>query len=227
MASRTQIAYEQLREELLTCQFEPGQRLGIIELCQHMNVSQGAVREALSRLTSEGLVESEAQRGFKVPSVSATDLLHLTTARAEIDSLCLKRSIEVGGLEWESRIVAAFHRLDNTPERDENNPKKFSIAYINAHDQFQETLVSACDNPWLSRLRNILHTQAKRYQGLSEPGKSDMRKELRALMDACINKDGKAAEKLLSEHMLNRAKTLIRHLTTDDETQASEFAKVR
>lgn len=227
MASRTQIAYEQLRMNLLECKFEPGQRLGIVELCQVMNVSQGAVREALSRLTSEGLVESEAQRGFRVPPVSATDLWHLTTARAEIDSLCLRRSIKVGDLDWESRIVATFHRLDNTPECAPNEPNKFTTAFTIAHDQFQEALVSACDNPWLSRMRNVLHNQAKRYRGLSEPGQSNIREELRELMDACLHRDSDLAEQLLSGHMLSRAKTLMQHLPEVGESTIVESSKNR
>tara|TARA_R110000772_G_scaffold268731_1_gene398350 strand:+ start:57481 stop:58182 length:702 start_codon:yes stop_codon:yes gene_type:complete len=214
MVSRTQIAYEQLRSELLACRFEPGQRLGITELCQHMDVSQGAVREALSRLTSEGLVESLAQRGFRVPAVSAADLWHLTTARAEIDCLCLRRSLKVGDLDWESRIVAAFHRLENTPEFDERTPQRFSTAFANAHEQFQEVLISGCDNPWLSNMHNILHAQAKRYRDLSEQGGSNVKNELRALMDACLARDSASAELLLHKYMLTRAKTLMQYLPT-------------
>lgn len=220
MVSRTQIAYEQLRNELLACQFEPGQRLGIIDLCEHMNVSQGAVREALSRLTSEGLVEAEAQRGFRVPPVSASDLWNLTTARAEIDCLCLRRSIIVGDLDWESHIVAAFHRLDNTPEYHNSDPSKFNTAFAAAHDQFQEALISACDNPWLFRMRNTLYAQAKRYRGLSESSKHEICKEFKTLLNACLNRDSNTAEKLLSEHMLNRAKTLMKHLPAAAETAA-------
>ena len=65
-ASLTQRAYDQLREALLDCRFEPGEPLRIGELCKRLDASQGAVREALSRLTSEGLVEARPQRGFRV-----------------------------------------------------------------------------------------------------------------------------------------------------------------
>ncbi|MEA3132568.1 MAG: hypothetical protein QOG17_414, partial [Gammaproteobacteria bacterium] len=65
-ASLTQRAYDLLREALLDCRFEPGEPLRIGELCKRLDASQGAVREALSRLTSEGLVEARPQRGFRV-----------------------------------------------------------------------------------------------------------------------------------------------------------------
>jgi DNA-binding GntR family transcriptional regulator len=152
--------------------------------------------------------------------VSAADLWNLTTARAEIDCLCLRRSVIVGDLDWESRIVAAFHRLDNTPEYHSSDPSKFNSAFAVAHDQFQEALISACDNPWLSRMRNTLHAQAKRYRGLSEPGKHNIRKDFKRLLEACLNRDSNTAENLLSEHMLSRAKTLMKHLPAAAETAA-------
>src|SRR5882762_2291318 len=92
-ASRTQHAYDALRQELLECRFQPGQPLRIGELCKRFNVSQGAVREALSRLTSEGLVEAEPQRGFRVTPVSVEDLRDLVSARGAIEQICLRQAI--------------------------------------------------------------------------------------------------------------------------------------
>jgi len=112
--SLTRSAYESLRADLLSCRFEPDERLNISELCAAMGVSLGAVREALSRLTSEGLVVAEPQRGFRVAPVSADDLRDLYRTRVDIEGLCLRRSIEVGGLDWESSLVAAYHSLSKT-----------------------------------------------------------------------------------------------------------------
>src|ERR1700709_2082797 len=124
-ASLTQRAYDLLREALLDCRFEPGEPLRIGELCKRLDASQGAVREALSRLTSEGLVEARPQRGFRVTPISAEDLRDLTTARIEIEELCLRHAIETGDVRWESRLVAAFHHLSRTPALDAGSPRRF------------------------------------------------------------------------------------------------------
>src|ERR1700731_5490431 len=81
----TQRAYEGLRADLLACRIRPGSRLKIQELCDRCSVSLGAVREALSRLTSEGLVVSEPQRGFRAAPVSVADLQDLTMVRIEVE----------------------------------------------------------------------------------------------------------------------------------------------
>src|SRR3546814_9460820 len=63
-------AYHLLRAELISCRLKPGTRLNISSLQKKLSLSQAAVREALSRLTSEGLVEFERHRGFRVASIS-------------------------------------------------------------------------------------------------------------------------------------------------------------
>src|SRR5271157_1164652 len=49
----------------------------------------GAVREALSRLSAEGLVIAESQKGYRVAPLSADELLDLTEARVEIERIAL------------------------------------------------------------------------------------------------------------------------------------------
>lgn len=71
----------------------PGSKLPIDQVAERFGVSLGAVREALSRLTSDRLVIAEPQRGFSVAPVSAADLIDLTTVRIDIETRCLRRSI--------------------------------------------------------------------------------------------------------------------------------------
>jgi len=213
--SLTHDAYERLRAQLLACRFPAGARLTIAALCRTFSVSQGAVREALSRLTAEGLVESRPQQGFRVTPTSAADVWALTTARCDVEALCLARSIVLGNLAWEGRILAAYHQLSRTPQVDPKDKKHYGPAFIAAHGEFLDSLVSACDNPWLGRMREMLCAQAKRYRGLSAPVAAEQRDvlhELREVMQAALARDANSAAKKLSTHMLESAKSLIRRL---------------
>ena len=210
--SLTQRAYELLREDLMACRFEPGDPLRISELCTRLAVSQGAVREALSRLTSEGLVEARPQRGFRVMPNSAADLRDLTDARVDIEKICLRRAIAAGDLNWEARIVAVFHRLSRTPTIDEGPPRRFNAAFVALHDEFFDALVAGCDSPWLSRMRQMLSVQERRYHGRLRPpvaGERDLIAELRAVMDAALARDAELACSLIAAHMQRSAETLI------------------
>jgi DNA-binding GntR family transcriptional regulator len=211
-ASLTQRAYDLLREALLDCHFEPGEPLRIGDLCKRLDASQGAVREALSRLTAEGLVEARPQRGFRVTPISAADLRDLTAARIEIEELCLRHAIEAGDVHWEARLVAAFHHLSRTPPLEPGPERRFDRRFVALHHSFFDVLVSSCDSVWLARVRQMLQIQELRYHGRSPPpapGERDLVAELREVMEAAIARDAGRACELLARHMRRSAELLI------------------
>lgn len=211
-ASLTQRAYDQLRAALLDCRFEPGEPLRIGELCKRFEASQGAIREALSRLTSEGLVQARPQRGFRVTPISAEDLRDLTAARIEIEDLCLRHAIAAGDVRWEARIIAAFHQLSRTPPLDPGDQHRFDRRFVALHHSFFDDLVSSCDSVWLGRVRQMLQVQELRYHGRAPPpmhGERDLIGELREVMEATIARDADRACRLLGLHMWRSAEVLI------------------
>ena len=85
-ASRTSQIYEALKQELLDGLHPPRSKMHIDQIAERFGVSLSAVREALSRLTSDRLVVAEPQRGFTVAPVSAEDLIDLTEVRMDIEN---------------------------------------------------------------------------------------------------------------------------------------------
>ena len=210
--TRTQDVYEHLRAELLNGRSEPATRLKINELCRSLGVSLSAVREALSRLTSEGLVIAEPQRGFRVAPVSATELTDLMQVRTHIECLCLERAIALGDLEWEAMLLAAYHRLSRAPERDPANPDRMSDARSVAHAAFHAALVSACDSQWLLKLREMLYAQSERYRRLSISLSGiprDLNREHQEIMDAALARDAKLARARMAQHLQLTTESLL------------------
>ena len=82
--SLTERAYRQLRDDLLTCRLVPGAKINIKDITETQGFSLGAVREALSRLTSEGFVTQDDARGFRVTPISIGDLTDLVRVRSDI-----------------------------------------------------------------------------------------------------------------------------------------------
>lgn len=211
-SSLTQSAYERLRIAVLACRLPPGEKLVIADLCGRLGVSLGAVREALSRLTSEGLVTSEPQRGFRVAGISNEELEDLTEVRARIECMCLERSIGCGDLAWEAHLLAAYHEVAHTPEREAADPDRLSEAWAEAHARYHAALVAACDSPWLLRLRSILYAQSERYRRLSIPlarESRDLNAEHQAIMRAAIERDAGRAALLLDRHIRATARILL------------------
>ena len=203
-SSLTHDAYERLRADLLACRLQPGSRLKIAGLCEALSVSLSAVREALSRLTAEGLVVAEPQRGFRVAPISAAELLDLTQVRTQIEGMCLERAMAAGNVGWEANLVAAFHRLSRTPEREPEDLQRMNEAWSVAHAAYHEALVSACDSPWLLRLRATLYAQSERYRRLSVPVteiRRDLNLEHHAIMTAALARDAVRSKTLMAQHL--------------------------
>ena len=197
---------------MLACRLRPGTRLKISDLCQALSVSLSAVREALSRLTSEGLVVAEPQRGFRVAPISAEELRDLTQVRVQIEGLCLERAIAAGDVGWESHLVAVFHRLSRTPEREPGDPQRMNEAWSTAHAAFHEALAGACDSPWLLRLRATLYAQSERYRRLSVPlaeAARDLDREHRDIMDAAFARDVAGAKAAMARHLERTTRVLL------------------
>lgn len=224
-SSLTQFVHDRLRTDVLACRLKPGERLVINQLCQELDVSLGAVREALSRLTSEGLVIAEPQRGFRVAPISAADLQDLTNVRVEIELLCLKDSIAKGDIHWEARLVAAQHLLARTPEKASGDFRLLSEGYASAHRGFHEALVSGCKSPWLLRLRALLYDQSERYRRLSLPlAERDVNSEHRAIADAALARDVPRAAALLTAH-LERTSQILLHTAISQRAASNGSAE--
>lgn len=208
-SSTTQSVYERLRAEVLSGQHRPEQRLKISEIGANLNVSIGAVREALSRLTSEGLVTAEPQRGFRVAPVSVADLRDLCAVRIDLEISCLRRSIANGDVAWEAAVLASHHRLAGTPMMSETGG--FDQGWSAAHTEFHRILASACGSPWLMKLRQMLFVHNERYLDLAlaaDKGDRDIGPEHRELMEAALARDAERAAQLMTEHITRTAASI-------------------
>jgi DNA-binding GntR family transcriptional regulator len=210
--SLTAEAHDKIRADILACRLAPGQKLIIHDLCSTFGFSLGAVREALSRLTSEGLVEAEPRKGFRVAPITEDELRDITNVRMTIECLCLENAITNGDLKWETGIVSTLFELSRLPLQDPNDPARVSEVWAETHRRFHEALVAACDSQWLLRLRGILFVQSERYRRVSVPldrAGRDINSEHKAIADAAINRDAKLASTLMSEHLERTTRILI------------------
>src|SRR6478735_9133177 len=90
------LAVDQLRQDLLSGVHAPGSKLKVDELRARYGYSSSPLREALNRLTQEGLVVADQRRGFRVASMSVEDFADITRLRLLLDLQALEESILTG-----------------------------------------------------------------------------------------------------------------------------------
>ena len=194
---------QRIRADILAGRLAVGQRLKLAGMAADYGVSLNIVREALTRLAADKLVRTQPQQGFAVTSMTAAEMRDLTFVRVSIEGTALKRAIERGGLEWEAALLAAHHRLANTPVRMESDPDQLNEAYVEAHSAFHAALLDACDSPMLMEMRQALHDASELYRRLAylrQRAIKDTGAEHRRLVDAALSRDADAAIALLTSH---------------------------
>jgi GntR family transcriptional regulator, carbon starvation induced regulator len=219
----TEQAYGMLRQDILAGTLAPEMKLRTEMLKSKYGLAGSTLREALTRLTGEALVTFEGQRGFRVAATSREDFADLCDIRRIVEVEALKRSIMAGDVDWESRVVASYHRLSRIEDQMPQRLEEVYDEWEKRNRNFHEALISACPSRWLHRMHDLLFQQAERYRRITfASGRSvprNVQQEHKAILEATIARDVDAACGLAASHIqktlsvldqieANRAKSL-------------------
>jgi len=200
----TDQAYQLLREDIVHGKFQPGEKLRIEHLKRTYDVGATPLREALYRLTSDGFVHVQGQRGFRVAAMSVDELADITDLRVVLEGMALTQSIEQSDEHWESRVVAAFHHLTKAEMQSLPDIQEWEVR----NREFHLALVSCCHSPWLMRFHEILYDQHKRYRNIARIDGSSRRNvhdEHTAIFEAALAKDTEALRATNEVHIRRTA----------------------
>lgn len=209
--------FDQLRLAILDGVLRPGERLRLVELSARHGVSQSVLREGLTRLVEQGLAVSVPQQGFRVVTLSQSDLEDLTETRTAIEGLVLARSLADGDMEWESGVVAAYHRLERAQQElvVDSPPAAARETWARAHADFHQALLAGCASPRLRQLAFGLRDAAELYRRWA-PVSTTMRRQIvaehLALRDAAVDRDADRAVPVLRTHLDHTRRALLEAL---------------
>lgn len=143
----------------------PDQKLKIEALRQSYGGSNHSMRECLRMLAAEGMVEATSQRGFRVTSATEEDLRDILLMRLECEKLGLARSLDLGDVAWESRVVAALHALKRAEDAVQANPDDLTaLQWDDACHGVSAALMSACNSPRLIAMADQFYNQSRRFR---------------------------------------------------------------
>ena len=216
-------AYANLREDILAGELLPLSKLHISNLRQRYETSVGPIREALSRLSGEGLVNKRGQRGHWVAPVSLEELHDVTRLRVNLETDALRQSIQRGDLEWEAQIVGAMHRLKSVHTAAWHDPKILARAVEKENRDFHMALISRCPSRWQLRFISTMYDQTARYRRLSvlrQPNQLDPQQEdHRAIMEAALARDADAACERLKHHIEAATRSITKAVFSSEAEQ--------
>lgn len=195
--------YDRLQHDILSGQLRPGERLRLKDLIEVYSTGNSPLREALNRLSSQGLVVREENRGFSVPVASLSELEELIRTRCWLEEIALRESIANGDQAWEEALVLAFHWLKQSGERKKSDNVDTNSEWAAHHKGFHRALLSACNSEILLDFCDQIQARAYRYRNLAEVVQYRDRHELdehTELYNAVLAKDADKAVALLHKH---------------------------
>lgn len=196
--SLEQMAFSKIEEEILTGELPRGTSLGEVALAKRLGVSRTPLRSALHRLSEEGLVEIQANKGAKVIGINTSDLVDIYTIRQRLEglasSLAAKRISKEELRELEESVdLAEFYVNRNDTE------------HIKELDTvFHSIIYKASGSRFLAMTLSELHKKIKAYRkrSLDVPGRLlNTISEHREILEAIKNGEAERADELTSLHI--------------------------
>jgi DNA-binding GntR family transcriptional regulator len=191
------LAYDEIRARIVDGSLAPGSRLGQAELADQLGISRTSVREALRRLTGDGLVEFEVNRGFFVADIGLDKVLERLEARLVLEPMVARLAAERRTPDDLDGIEAAL------------DAERSARSAADAHDAsraFHRAIACATQNAAFVRIFDSLWVAdvgrrllARRFT--APTWKDEDVAEHKRLLAAIAKQDADRAERLMRSHV--------------------------
>ena len=191
------LAYERIRALILDGDVLPGARLGQVELAEQLGVSRTPVREALGRLTGEGLVEFLPNRGFRAAGLVLDQVVRRLEVRLLLEPGMARLAAERRAPEHLAALADAIDREAAAASRVAAHDASRAFHLVLAEATGNPELVSVFSGLWVVEVgRRLLARRSVE----SEWRGADV-SEHRAIAAAVDARDGDRAAALMETHI--------------------------
>ena len=194
----SQRVYEHLREEILADRLLPGTELSEVALSKELAISRGPIREAMGRLSAEGLITMRPRRRAEVRSLTPQELIDAYQVREALEVMAVRLAIP--------RVTEAdLARLDQLMERMAGHISEGAVReFFAANVSFHELLCELSGNPKLQEVHHRLEGEIGRFQSRTlalRGSMDDSLTEHRAILAAIRLRDVERAAALTADHI--------------------------
>nr|WP_316642691.1 GntR family transcriptional regulator [uncultured Roseateles sp.] len=217
-----------LREMAISYQLKPGERLSEIELAQRLGVSRTPVREALTRLVTDGFL-MPSSRGFMRRPLDIQETLDLYEARVAIERECMRLALQRAS---EAQIDEALAFLEQSRHVPADTPVE---RLVELDEAFHLRIAEMARNSELLRMLGSLNERIRfiRWIAMEKVGRDSTQQEHMNILQALRRRDASAGEQLLGAHIALRREQIVEAITQglariylpQAEQQAAEYPR--
>lgn len=211
----SEIAYTRIRQAIVEGRYYAGQRLIEQRIAEELDLSRTPIREALRILEAEGIIVSEPNKGSRVRSITAADLVDFYALRARLESLAAElaaeradavdiRALNAAVTKFEeASTIGKLTSITSTRAINEANASFHGAVLAAArHNRLNRLLENAVDIPLVFRAFQRFDTaRLKRsavFHGL--------------IRDAIASREPERAGRLMTEHILQGRDVLLMNI---------------
>jgi DNA-binding GntR family transcriptional regulator len=196
-----QLIADHLREQIVQGVFRPGQQINESVLAGQLRTSRGPLREALQRLSQEGILVSMRNRGVFVPELSVDDVKEIYAVREAVESAAAK--VLVAAPKDQIKVIGrALQEILTEMAKQVELSDWHAISRLDM--QFHTTLVEGTKNSRLLRIYDTLAAESRMCiinLQVSYPRVDALVQEHQDILDLLEAGDGEGLERAISRHM--------------------------
>ena len=190
--------YETLKNQIINEELKPGERLLDDKLASTFGVSRTPVREALTRLAGEGLVEIVPRSGVYVKKLTAEEVEEIYEVRKALESLAARKAAQLIPARQIKQLISLLERTKDLVEKGDVE------AHIELDIKLHDLVIKYCGNRTLASIMKKLYTLIHVFRvrvGKSKDIARRATKEHAAIIEALREKDPDKAEEAMKEHI--------------------------
>jgi len=209
-------AYSAIRDSIIRNDLLPGQPLSIDELARDLGVSPTPVREALARLSADGLVERVRNRTALVAKITAEDVRQVYEVRKLLEpyaaSLVAKRVSINPNLEESLRAIKEeAEEIQEMPAATVPLRSSQYEAYLEIDLRLQEVILEVLGNTLLRKVLSLVGNHSLRIRSFAEASAGPSRDEVLhningehlVIIEALLSRDSERVQEGVGQHLNN------------------------
>ena len=208
----------EIREMIRVGALEKGDKINERELSMSLGVSRTPIREALQRLSIEGLIKIIPHKGAYVSSPRLRDIREMFEVMSVLEGTCARMATEKMSDEQFAKLEFLHDQLEeHYKNRDHEN-------YLQVNHQYHTYVQELTGNKILNNIINGIRLKILLYrsQQLYQPRRFDESiREHRALLEAFRKRNPLEAEILMKTHLMNQCEALV-SLYENDENEKGD-----
>jgi DNA-binding GntR family transcriptional regulator len=196
-----QLIADQLREQIVQGMFRPGEQINESVLASQLRTSRGPVREALQRLSQEGILVSRRNRGVFVLELATDDIREIYAVREAVESTAADALLDAGEEQIEDTCQALKATISDMAKQVAVSDWQ-AIARLDM--QFHTSFVAGAGNTRLIRIYETLAAESRMCilnLAVAYPRFDVLVQEHQNILDLLEAGDREALHKAIKRHM--------------------------